>query len=166
MKTERLILKLYEARDHENLIRLFTDPEVMKFVDDGVFSTEKAENLWQRLMSDFYPTGKSTIYAVFSRTDHQYIGHASIRPRPTKPDQWEIGYILKVEQWGKGYATEIAEKLVEFGFHELNLEAVFATVDTDNFGSIRVLEKVGMRHYRDEYDEQGLFYVYQRSSKQ
>ncbi len=165
METERLILKLYQTEDHQNLIDLFTDEKVMKFVDDGVFSLEKAESLWQKLLTDFYPNGKTTIYAVFEKIDHRYLGHASIRPRPTKRDEWEIGYILKVEDWGQGYATEIAGRLVEFGFTELNLEAVFATVDTDNFGSIRVLEKIGMRHFRDEYDEQGKFYVYRKSKQ-
>jgi [ribosomal protein S5]-alanine N-acetyltransferase len=108
METERLILRLYSAADRENLIELFTDEKVMKFVDMGVYSLEKTESLWQKLIHDFYPNGKTTIYAVFSKADYHYIGHASIRPRPTKPDEWEIGYILKTEEWGQGYATEIA----------------------------------------------------------
>jgi RimJ/RimL family protein N-acetyltransferase len=158
METERLILRLYQSQDRENLISLLTDETVMKHVDTGVYSTEKAESLWQKLITDFYPNGKNTIYAVFSKGDHRYLGHSWIRPNQN--EEWEIGYILKTEAWGKGYATEIAQKLVEFGFEELNLDAVFATVDTENLGSIRVLEKVEMKHFRDEYDEQGKFYLY------
>lgn len=160
METERLILKLYEETDKENLIRLFTDEKVMKHVDMGVFSQEKAESLWQKLFEYFYPNGITTIYGVFDKTDGHYIGHASIRPRPTNQDEWEIGYILKTDEWRKGYATEIAQELVKFGFNQLNLKGVYATIDTDNFGSIHVLEKAGMKHIRDEYDEQGKFFVY------
>jgi RimJ/RimL family protein N-acetyltransferase len=121
---------------------------------------EKAESLWHKLLNDYYPKGINTIFGVFLNDTKKHIGTCSIRPRPTKKDDWEITYILKSEEWGKGYATEIARKLIEFGFEELKLNAVFATVDTDNSASIHVLEKVGMNHIRDEYDELGKFYVY------
>lgn len=160
METERLILRLYNEADKDNLIQLLTDETVMKHVDTGVFSPEKAEALWLKLTENLYPNGITTIYGVFDKTDGHYIGHAGIRPRPTHMDEWEISYMLRHAEWGKGYATEIARKLVEFGFDKLQLNAVYATVDTDNFASIRVLEKVGMRHIRDEYDEQGKFYLY------
>ncbi len=160
METERLILRLYEDKDHDDFIKLFTDEAVMTFVETGVFSIEKAENLWRKLNENFYPNGINTIYGVFAKDNGRNIGTASIRPRPSNTEEWEITYILKTEEWGKGYATEIASKLVEFGFNELNLKSVFATVDIDNYGSIRVLEKVGMKYICDEYDEQGKFYVY------
>ena len=165
METERLILRLYTDFDREDLIKLFTDEAVMKHVDTGVFSQEKAEEIWLKLIEKFYPQGITTIYAVDDKTDGHYIGHAAIRPRPIREDEWEISYILKSAEWGKGYATELARKLVEIGFDELNLPALYATVDTDNFASIHVLEKIGMRHLRDEYDEQGRFYVYGVSGK-
>jgi ribosomal-protein-alanine N-acetyltransferase len=165
METERLLLRLYTDSDKERLIELFTDEAVMKHVDTGVFSREKAETLWRKLIDEFYPNGRTTIYAVCDKSDGHYIGHAAIRPRPTQTDEWEISYVLKFAEWRKGYATEIARKLVEFGFDQLNLPVVYATVDTDNFSSIRVLEKIGMQHLRDEYDAQGKFYVYGVSCK-
>ncbi len=67
METERLILRLYGAKEKSLLIELFTDEDVMKHVDTGVFSIEKAEALWKKLIEDFYPKGKNTIYGVFSK---------------------------------------------------------------------------------------------------
>lgn len=160
IETERLILKNYIAEDKEDLITLFTDETVMKHVDTGVFSREKAENLWLKLIEEFYPNGKDTIYAVFSKDDNRYVGHASIRPRPTKPEDWEIGYMLKTEEWGKGFATEIARGLIKHGFDELNLPEVYATIDDDNLNSVKVAEKAGMSFLRYEYDEEGRFSVY------
>jgi [ribosomal protein S5]-alanine N-acetyltransferase len=160
MNTKRLQIRLYQESDHDDLIKLFTDKDVMKFVDTGVFSNEKAESLWKKLFENFYAKGLKTIYGVFAIEDNRYIGHTAIRPRPTKTDEWEISYILKKDEWKKGFATEIAKKLVQFGFDELKLNAVFATVDTDNFASIHILEKIGMKKVKDEYDERGLYYVY------
>ena len=153
-------MRLYSEAEKNYLIELFTDEEVMNHVDTGVFTFEKAEALWNKLINDFYPNGKDTIYAVFSKDDSRYVGHASIQPRPEKKEDWEIGYILKKLEWGKGFATEIASRLIKFGFDELNLPEIFATIDDDNSGSIKVAEKTGMKFSHYEYDEQGRFSVY------
>lgn len=96
----------------------------------------------------------------YASVDSRFLGYASLRPRPTKSEQWEIVYVLKREEWGKGFATEIARRLIEFGFEQLNLSEIFATVDDDNFPSIRVLTKVGMKFFEFDYDEQGRYSVY------
>lgn len=165
METERLILRLYGANEKNHLIELFTDEDVMKHVDTGVMTVEKAEALWRKLIEDFYPNGKDTVYAVFAKTDDRYIGHASIRPRPDKTEDWEIGYILRKEEWGKGFATEIASRLIRYGFENLNLPEVFATIDDENSASIKTAEKAGMSFSHYEYDEQGRFSVYSKKAE-
>lgn len=159
-QSHRLVFRHYEAPDRETFVRLFTDPEVMRFVGSGDFSLQQADRLWTRLIDEFYPTGRTTIYAVFGASDGRYIGHASIRPRPETAQEWEIGYIVRRSEWGCGFGAEIAAALVEFGFGELGLERVFATVDDDNHASIRVAEKAGMRFLRHEFDARGRFSVY------
>ncbi len=159
LETERLILKLYTEKDKADLIALFTNPEVMKHVGDGVMTAEQAELWWEKLFNKFYPQGVK-IWAVFSKENSDYLGHAGIYPRPTKKEDWEFVYFLCRDAWGKGYATEIARKIIEYGFNELNLPEVFATVDNDHSASIRVLEKAGMSFLNFEYDEEGSFSVY------
>jgi [ribosomal protein S5]-alanine N-acetyltransferase len=57
----------------------------------------------------------------------------------------DLGYMLGAENWGKGYATEIALALVDAAFFDLRADRVISTVDINNGASIRVLEKIGMR---------------------
>lgn len=160
LETERLSLKLYTAEDKQDFISLWTNAAVMKYVDTGVISIAEAEKLWVKLTEDFYPKGVDTIFAVFSKNDGKYIGNAAIRPRPSKKEDWEITYVLQTEAWGRGFATEIAKRLFDFGFNELNFAEVFATIHDDNFDSIKVVEKAGMSFLRYEYDEDGRFSVY------
>jgi RimJ/RimL family protein N-acetyltransferase len=54
----------------------------------------------------------------------------------------------------------VAKCLVNFGRESLGLSDIYATVETGNLASRRVLEKAGLRFYRKEYDEQGVFFVY------
>lgn len=140
-------------------MNLFTDEAVMKYVDRGVLTGEQAENFWRKLFGELYPQNYK-IWAAFVKEDSRYIGHCGIYPRPTKKDAWEFVYFLKPDEWGKGYATEIAKKLIEYGFEELNLTEVFATVDDDHEASIRVLEKAAMKFKKYEFDDEGRFSVF------
>jgi [ribosomal protein S5]-alanine N-acetyltransferase len=153
------MLRRYDSKDKADFIELFTDDAVMKYVGDGVMTESRAEAFWQKLFEKLYPQNFN-IWAVFNREDSNYVGHAGIYPRPTHPADWEFVYFLNRHSWGKGYATEIARRIIQYGFEELNLPEVFATVDTDHRRSIRVLEKAGMQHERDEYDEKGMFHVF------
>lgn len=158
LETERLILRIYAEKDKTDLINLFTDAAVMKHVGDGVMTGEQAEDWWRKLFDKFYPKGLK-IWAAFTK-DGVYIGHAGIYPRPTKEEDWEFVYFLRRDAWGKGYASEIARRIIEYGFEDLNLREVFATVDNDHAASIRVLEKAGMDFLRYEDDEEGRYSVY------
>ena len=67
--------------------------------------------------------------------------------------QGAITYYLLPEQWGPGLATETVTTLLKFGFNELGLHRLFATVDPENIASWKVLEKLGLRregHHREE----------------
>jgi len=161
MKTERLILRRYAEEDKADFISLFTDAKVMTYVGDGVLTVEQAEAFWQKLFEKLYPQNFN-IWAVFTVEDSNYVGHAGIYPRPTRREDWEFVYFLNQNSWGKGYATEIARRIIEYGFEELNLPEVFATVDTVHRASINVIEKAGMKHLRDECDEDGIFFVFSK----
>ena len=159
METERLVLRRYTAEDKSYLISLFTDEKVMKYVGEGVMTKERAEEWWQKLFEKFYPQGLN-IWAVFTKEDSRYAGHAGIYPRPTHKEDWEFVYFLSRDVWGKGYATEIARRIIAHGFEELNLPEIFATVDDEHSASIRVLEKAGMKLKNYEFDDNGRFSVY------
>jgi RimJ/RimL family protein N-acetyltransferase len=159
METERLFLRRYAEKDKKHFIALFTDVAVMKYVGNGVMTGEQAEAFWRKLFETLYPQNFN-IWAVFTRADSRYVGHAGIYPRPAKKQDWEFVYFLNRESWGKGYATEIARRIVEYGFEELNLPEVFATVDDEHSASIRILEKSGMNFERFEFDDDGRFSVY------
>ncbi|MFJ7934634.1 GNAT family N-acetyltransferase [Sporosarcina sp. NPDC096371] len=84
------------------------------------------------------------VFAVFEQETATMIGSGEITIRDTVNREGEIGYIFHPDYWGRGYATEVALLLVNFGFNDLNLHRIYATCDPRNSASSRVLEKVGM----------------------
>lgn len=73
-----------------------------------------------------------------------------------------FGYLLSEEVWGKGLGTELIEGLIKWGKTEGDIKSISGGVETDNFGSIKVLEKTGFSASTiDSSTEQVVFYEYQ-----
>lgn len=76
--------------------------------------------------------------------DDQFIGWVQLNV-----DQGDstasLGYGIAPASWGKGFATEAAKAVVDYGFQSFGLAKIGARVDPRNLGSVRVLEKLGMR---------------------
>lgn len=67
-----------------------------------------------------------------------------------------IGYDLGYAYWGEGIMTEAVGAIVQFGFEQMRLNRIEADTDAENFGSMRVLEKVGFKRegvQREQYFE-------------
>ena len=61
-------------------------------------------------------------------------------------DRLTLGYALAPEAWGKGYATEATEAMIDAAFAMTPAVEINASVRVENAASRRVLEKVGLRH--------------------
>lgn len=57
----------------------------------------------------------------------------------------ELGYWIGKNYWGKGFATEAVNRMIQFGFIELGLNRIWASAISRNRSSIKVLEKSGLR---------------------
>src|SRR5689334_17875811 len=58
----------------------------------------------------------------------------------------KLGYAIRADRWGKGYATEAAQLLIDFGFETLGLHRISAAIGPDNCASIAVVSKLGMQY--------------------
>lgn len=58
--------------------------------------------------------------------------------------EWEVGWAVHPDDWGKGIATEAAWNLIDWGFRELQIHRIVAFCHVENNASIRVMEKLGM----------------------
>ena len=79
------------------------------------------------------------------KSSQQLIGNCGIRLKSADAQEGDLGYELSPDHWGRGYATEAARAIVEFGFGTLKLHRIWSWCIADNVGSARVLQKLGMR---------------------
>ena len=92
--------------------------------------------------------------AIEPKENKQLIGTCGIRINNVDLREANIGYELNSQFWGKGYATEAALAILRFGFEELGMHRIVANTLAVNKGSVRVLEKLGMRLEAQELEKE------------
>ena len=146
--TERLLLRAFTEHDFEPFAAIVSDPEVVRYLDDG--EPISREECW-RGMALFL--GHWTLrgygwWAVEDRRTGDFIGRIGLY----NPEGWpgiEIGWLLRRDVWGAGLATEGALAALAFAFDVVGADRVISLIDPRNTRSIRVAEKIGERYERD-----------------
>jgi RimJ/RimL family protein N-acetyltransferase len=145
LETLRLELRSFVDGDLDDLCRLDSDPRVMKYIANGKPATREA--VAQRLKRFLrYPTLYPDLGAwrASRRDNGAYIGWFALNYAGNTTDI-EVGYRLLPEAWGRGFATEGAKALVDYGFDDLGLHRIIGVTHPGNKASQRVLQKAGLR---------------------
>jgi ribosomal-protein-alanine N-acetyltransferase len=144
VRTARLSLREFVATDFAAVHAYSSDPRVTRYLFFGPRDEDStAEYLEELLASQREHPRTRFELAVEEIASGKLIGACDLSV--IESNVVDLGYMLSVEQWGKGYATEIALALVDAAFFDLRALRVISTVDVNNAASIRVLEKIGMR---------------------
>ena len=149
LESERLVLRQFTAQDADLLIELDSDPAVMRFLTGGEPSMSDdvvRDEVIPGLLSAYERwAGRFGLFAAYEKETGAFIGWFCLRPERAGPlDVVELGYRLRRDAWGKGYATEVSSALVDKGFSELGVSTVWGETMALNVSSQRVMEKVGM----------------------
>jgi ribosomal-protein-alanine N-acetyltransferase len=148
-ETDRLIIRHWREGDVEDAFAIYGDPEVTRYLagdarDTTIDSTREWLAKKLATQAEKAPLG---LWAVQERSSGNVIGHALLQyAQINGEDRVEVGYTLARAAWGKGYATEIAQAMIQVGFDTLDLAEIYGVVIPENTASRRVLEKVGMRN--------------------
>ena len=144
--TERLLFRPLSADDVDELVRLDAAPEVRRYVDQPTAPTRaEVEHQLPRRLARYGPTGEPAFWAAELEEGGSLIGWFHLRPVVDDPTWLDLGYRLRREFWGEGYATEGAAALLRRAFVQLGADRVVAHALEANTASRRVLEKVGLQ---------------------
>ena len=172
VETERLLLRPWTESDIPALIPLIGAREVAATTlrIPHPYTYEDAE-AFLRHSREVNEGGQGVRLAVLLREDATLCGGIGLVTEP-RHQHAELGYWLGVPYWGKGYATEAARAVVDYGFNELKLHRIFASHFPNNPASGRILRKIGMTYegrlrdhiYKwDEFHDMELYGIVQQS---
>jgi RimJ/RimL family protein N-acetyltransferase len=144
--TERLYLRPMTMHDVDDLFALHAEPEVREFM--RAFNRDEVIERLRRDDQDWSEHGHG-LFALLASDDGRFLGRIGLKYWP-QFEEAEVGWVLRREAWGNGYATEAARACAAWGFREFDYPYLTAMIRPENARSIRVAERLGMAPLRED----------------
>jgi RimJ/RimL family protein N-acetyltransferase len=146
LTTERLVLRDFVESDWEAVLAYQQDPLYLRYYEWTSRTREEVRAFMKRFLDQQIQVPRIKFqFAVTLKSGGQLIGNCGIRRDSPAAREADMGYELDPKHWRKGYATEAAGAVLDFGFSSMDLQRVTAWCIADNVASARVLEKIGMK---------------------
>lgn len=157
--TERIHLRRFTRDDLDDLHRILSDPDVVRYLGTGQPVTKQETETALSSIIRHWETHGMGRWALINRDTGELIGYGGLRSLEGAP---ELVYCLARNSWGMGLATETARACLEYGFRVRQFRRIVAVTKPENMRSRRVLERTGMicegsaRYYNLDVVQYGL----------
>lgn len=144
-ETERLIFRDWKEQDLKEFRIMNKDSRVMKYFS-SILSEQETDAFYNRIQDEFRNLGYG-LYAVETKRDNKFIGFIGFHIANFNAEFTpciEIGWRIKYEAWGNGYATEGAKACLKYGVDKLDFNKVYSFTSKINLQSENVMKKIGM----------------------
>ena len=158
--TERLRLDPFQSRDAAELLELFRDPAVRRFLLDRVMVGPSWIQAEIRASDELFLTSGCGLWAVRGSGSGVIVGFAGLRELRDRSGV-ELLCGLNPTHWGNGIATEAARAVLDHGFSRMGLTRVVAWSDPRNGAAIRMLYRLGLRRLPPRRDGSNRSQVFQ-----
>ena len=145
LQTKRLVINRFEIKDLDLYISWVNDYDFFNTYYDSPFNyltKKKFKDKWDKICNDknqykFCIRDKKNLRPL------GFVGYEKLNGK-NRNAKFYIGIGSK-KDWGKGFAKEIMEKFLEYGFHELNIRKIFLTVYKNNPSAISIYKHFGFK---------------------
>lgn len=151
LETARLYLREFTLADAVLLYEMHQDPEITRYTGDPVpwSSVEQAEKIITDIILPQYKKGIGR-WAAHLKENNEFIGWCGLKDLGGEVD---LGYRYLQKYWGKGYATEAAKAVLQYGIDK-KISNIIGRANKENRASVKVLEKIGLTFDSNYTDEQ------------
>ena len=145
IQTDRLHLRLIDPdHDASDMLALLNEPGFIRNIADrGVRTLAQARDYTAERVLGSYTLNGFGMYAIIRRSDGAWLGNAGLVKRPELPGP-DIGYALKAQYEGQGYAFEAARAVQHYARDRLGYPELYGIVAPHNERSAALLQKLGM----------------------
>ena len=143
--TPRLKLRDFVEADFQALREMESRPE-MHIYERIPPSVEESHRSLETLISNQLEVPRTTFrFAITIPPQNTVRGLFKLTREREAIREWEVGWAVHSDEWGKGYATEAAWFVIDWAFREFNVHRIVAFCHASNAASVRVMEKLSMQ---------------------
>ena len=146
LETDRLILRNLTPDDYREVFKWCGDPDVARYMVYPVYIKAEDVKAWLETLDPESPDDYDA--GIVLKETGELIGSGGLYYRPEE-DLWTIGYNLRTDQWGNGYAMEMILAVLELVKSQRDVRGIRGSFAKENYRSRRVMEKLGMTHEKD-----------------
>ncbi len=161
LKTDRLLLRQMTLADAARVQQLRSNEEVMKYINRPLTRTNEEAESWISIIIEALAKNEGITWCLcLKETPNEHIGSIGLWRIEKENYRAEIGYMLEPTLQGKGLMYETLQKVLEYGFGELQLHSIEARIDPRNTASSALLRKAGFVQealFRENYFLRGQF---------
>ncbi|MBV8831529.1 MAG: GNAT family N-acetyltransferase [Acidobacteriaceae bacterium] len=154
LESKRLLFRQHKLLDLESYCAMEMDAEVRRFVGGYPRSRGDAEHKFRHSLSE-PPLDRLCVWATILKPAGPYVGRCGLYPHlgpggKVVPAEAVLSFYIARAFWNQGLASEAAEAFVGFGWKDLHLSRIVATVEEGNSASVRILQKLGFNLIQTE----------------
>ncbi len=143
--TQRLRIREFNEGDYAALRNMDTRAEFNTYEREFVTEAETRSSLQESISTQLEIPRTVYRLAITIQPQDTVKGVIKISSINARIREWEVGWAIHPDEWGKGYATEAAWKVIDWVFREFGVHRVVAYCHAENTASVRVMEKLGMQ---------------------
>jgi [ribosomal protein S5]-alanine N-acetyltransferase len=151
MISEHFVFKKVEERDRAHYVRQVMMDNVMRYITGKGLLEHEAHERFDLAIQIGLINPDFGIFSVWLKDTSTYIGLA--RMKLDEDGAVEIGYNLLEDFWGKGYGFEIARTLMDFLILKTEKRNIYALIEPENIGSVKIVEKLGFQKTNEKSGE-------------
>ena len=144
LNTEHLTLRTTQQNDLDAVAAIWGDIEGGKYMPDPYY--QSGEEIAEILEDD--PECPCYYFVASLLDSDDVMATCSLGMESPDSDTWSIGYTVKKEYWGNGYAVEMVNALIDFA-RSKGIDVITAPVARENRASNRVMQKCGFHIDRE-----------------
>ncbi|WP_158961726.1 GNAT family N-acetyltransferase [Myroides fluvii] len=156
LETERLLLRATNFGDADDMFAMRSSAEVMKYIPVPLATERREAEEYINSLQQRMENKECINWTITLKETGQMIGTIGFYRMKLQHYRTETGYMLLPEFYGKGYASEALQGIVDFGFRTLGFHSIEAVIYPENISSQRVLEKCGF--VREAYFKESEFH--------
>jgi RimJ/RimL family protein N-acetyltransferase len=149
IETERLILRVWRDEDHAPFAAMCRSPAVMAHLGDLMDDDQVAAAIART--RGFQASHGYSFWAIERKADGAFLGFCGLKPGTVGPieGEVEIGWRLREDAWGQGYAREAAQASLDWGWANLDTPKIMAITTPANTASWGLMIRLGMTRRAD-----------------
>lgn len=139
-----VVLREFRSEDGDAAFAVVGDDQVTQSLSFDTRTREQTTAMIEGALTRSRSTPRQEFYLAVTVADDELIGFARLGLDGVRAAK--LGYAIRADRWGHGYATDAARTLITFGFEQLDLHRISAAMGPENVASIALVKRLGFSY--------------------